>query len=172
MPLKLKLAPGEKLVVNGAVMTNGHHGAVLTINNQAAIMREGHILQEDDADTPTKRVYFMVQTMLLSPPPTQNQMTVFGAAMIDLRECYRRPITIGLLDETDAQIADGNCYKALGALRKLIDYEAQLLRLETPSWRRQPRGALPNVARQGGAEFVGHLPIPADNVSVTNEITM
>jgi flagellar protein FlbT len=143
MPLKLKLAPGEKIVVNGAVMTNGHHGAVLTINNHASIMREGHILQEDDTDTPTKRVYFMVQTMLLSPPPTEDQFSIFHVGMKDLRECYRRPITIGLLDDTDTQVASGNYYKALAALRKLIDYEAQLLRLEAPSWRRQPRMTLP-----------------------------
>jgi flagellar protein FlbT len=85
MPLKLKLAPGEKIVVNGAVMTNGQHGAVLTINNHAAIMRESHILQEEDADSPTKRLYFLVQGMLLAPPPNAAQHMAFQSGMQDLR---------------------------------------------------------------------------------------
>lgn len=137
MPLKLKLAPGEKIVVNGAVMTNGHHGATLTINNHAAIMREGHILQEEDVDTPTKRLYFLVQAMLLAPPPTEAQQASYASIMVQLRECYRRPMTLELLDETDMQVNDANYYKALTALRRLIDYEAQLLRIEPPTWRRQ-----------------------------------
>jgi flagellar biosynthesis repressor protein FlbT len=137
LPLKLKLAPGERIVVNGAVMTNGHHGATLTINNHAAIMREGHILQEADADTPTKRAYFLVQAMLLAPPPSAAQEAALRAAMAELRACYRRPTTVELLDETQGQVDAGNFYKALSALRRLIDYEAQLLRLEPPQWRRQ-----------------------------------
>lgn len=144
MPLKLKLAPGEKIVVNGAVMTNGHHGATLTINNQAAIMREGHILQEDDADTPTKRTYFLVQAMLLSPPPTPAQQDAFRRAMAELRACYQRPTGIELLHEVQGQIDVANYYKALSALRRLIDYEAQLLRLDPPQWRRQAQ-----IERQG-----------------------
>lgn len=144
MPLKLKLAPGEKIVVNGAVMTNGHHGATLTINNHAAIMREGHILQEEDADTPTKRTYFLVQAMLLTPPPTEAQAAMFERSMLDLRDCYRRPTTVELLDETASQVGSTNYYKALSALRKLIDYEAQLLRLEPPTWRRQSQ--MPRIA--------------------------
>lgn len=137
MPLKLKLAPGEKIVVNGAVMTNGNHGATLTINNHASIMREGHILQEENADTPTRRTYFLVQAMLLAPPPSEEQNTLFTDLMHELRTCYQRPTAVELLDETQLQVTDANYYKALSALRRLIDYEAQLLRLEPLTWRRQ-----------------------------------
>ncbi len=106
-------------------------------------MREGHILQEDDADTPTKRTYFLVQAMLLSPPPTSRQRELFIEVMDELRACYQRPAAIELLDETQGQVEDANYYKALSALRRLIDYEAQLLKLEPPQWRRQsqPRPA-------------------------------
>ncbi len=54
MPLKLKLAAHERLVVNGAVMVNGGGRTSLIIRNFAHIMREKDVLQEADANTPTQ----------------------------------------------------------------------------------------------------------------------
>ena len=46
MPLKLKLAAHERLIVNGAVMVNGGCRTTLIIRNFAHIMREKDVLQE------------------------------------------------------------------------------------------------------------------------------
>ena len=46
MPLKLSLKPGEKLVLNGAVLTNGDKRASLIIQNKACLLRERDILQQ------------------------------------------------------------------------------------------------------------------------------
>jgi flagellar protein FlbT len=40
MPLKLSLKPGERFVVNGAVLQNGDRRAVLLLQNKASILRE------------------------------------------------------------------------------------------------------------------------------------
>jgi flagellar protein FlbT len=45
MPLKLKLAAHERLVVNGAVMVNGGGRTSLIIRNFAHIMREKDVLR-------------------------------------------------------------------------------------------------------------------------------
>ena len=45
MPLKLSLKPGEKFVINGAVVANGDKRSTLVVQNQAAILREKDILQ-------------------------------------------------------------------------------------------------------------------------------
>ena len=71
MPLKLKLAANEHLIVNGAVMVNGGCRTTLIIRNFAQILREKDVLQEPDANTPTKRLYFLVQAMLMQPPPPE-----------------------------------------------------------------------------------------------------
>ena len=52
MPLKLSLKPGEKFVLNGAVLTNGDKRASLVIQNKACVLREKDIMQ---ARTPTRR---------------------------------------------------------------------------------------------------------------------
>ena len=65
MPLKLSLRPGEKFVVNGAVVQNGDRRAALVLQNKASVLREKDIMQPDDAETPAKRIYFPIMLMYL-----------------------------------------------------------------------------------------------------------
>ena len=45
MPLKLSLKPGEKFVLNGAVLANGDKRTSLVIQNKACVLREKDILR-------------------------------------------------------------------------------------------------------------------------------
>ena len=58
MPLKLTLKPGEKFVLNGAVLANGDKRASLVVQNKACVLREKDIMQPEAANTPARRVYF------------------------------------------------------------------------------------------------------------------
>ncbi len=68
MPLKLSLKPGEKFVLNGAVVQNGDRRGVLILQNKASVLREKDILQLADANTPAKRIYFPVMMMIHGGP--------------------------------------------------------------------------------------------------------
>ncbi len=65
MPLKLSLKPGEKFVLNGAVVQNGDRRGVLILQNKASVLREKDIMQAEDAKTPARRIYFPVMMMYL-----------------------------------------------------------------------------------------------------------
>ena len=65
MPLKLSLKPGEKFVLNGAVVQNGDRRGVLVLQNKASVLREKDIMQEHEVTTPAKRIYFPVMMMYL-----------------------------------------------------------------------------------------------------------
>ena len=67
MALVLDLKPGEKVLIGEAVITNDTQRTRLHIAGDAPILREKDVLQEDDADTPCKKVYFIVQCMYLAP---------------------------------------------------------------------------------------------------------
>ena len=54
MPLKVNIKPGEKFIVNGAVMVAGNKGASLILQNEATILLGKDIMQEEDANTPAK----------------------------------------------------------------------------------------------------------------------
>jgi flagellar biosynthesis repressor protein FlbT len=151
MPLKLKLAAHEQLVVNGAVMMNGGYRATLVIRNYAHIMREKDVLQEQDADTPTKRLYFQVQVMLMQPPPPPELLASFRENMALLRTAYENPEQIAALDQADALVEAGDYYKALMKLQPVIRYEADLLDMPAHEWRRSTHKSISRPVSQSGA---------------------
>src|SRR5579872_1854638 len=65
MPLKLSLKPGEKFVLNGAVVQNGDRRGVLLLQNKASVLREKDIMQAEEANSPSRRIYFPVMMMYL-----------------------------------------------------------------------------------------------------------
>jgi flagellar protein FlbT len=143
MPLKLKLSAHERLVVNGAVIVNGGGRTSLIIRNYAHIMREKDVLQEADANTPTRRLYFLVQAMLMRPPPPPELFDSFASAMSQLAAAYIKPQNLEALQDVARLVDIGDFYKALMRLHPLIDYEADLLQVPTHEWRRNRQPPVP-----------------------------
>jgi flagellar protein FlbT len=137
MPLKLKLGANERLVVNGAVLVNGAYRTTLLVKNFAHIMREKDVLQEEDANTPTKRLYFLVQAMLMQPPPPDLLMETYRSVQEQLQDVYIKQDNISILQDVDLLVNEGDYYKALAKLHPLIAYEAKLLNVESHEWRRR-----------------------------------
>lgn len=139
MPLKLKLAAHERFVVNGVVITNGEYRATITIGNFAHVMREKDVLQERDADTPTRRLYFLIQAMLMQPQGAPAREDNYRTLLAELRNAYVKPANLAMLDEVEQAVASGDYYKGLIRLKPLIEYEANLLNVERHEWRRARR---------------------------------
>ena len=148
MPLKLKLATQERIVVNGAVLLNTGYRTTLVVCNFAHVMREKDVLQEDDANTPTKRLYLQVQAMLMQAPSPPALMEGYRAQLAQLRDAYVKPANLHALDAVDAMVIAGDFYKALMRLKPLIEYEANVLNLDPHQWRRAPREA-PRLVEAG-----------------------
>ncbi len=91
MPLKLSLKPGERFVVNGAVLQNGDRRAVLLLQNKASILREKDIIQPEDANTPTKRIYFPIMMMYLEPAEANRYYDEFVLRLNEFMGVIRSP---------------------------------------------------------------------------------
>ena len=65
MSLKIDLKPGEKFIINGAVLTAGKRRVSLVLENKAVLLRSKDIMQEREADTPAKRIYFAIMLMYI-----------------------------------------------------------------------------------------------------------
>ncbi len=125
MPLKMTLKPGERIIVNGAVLENGGHEAHLVFLNDAAFMREKDILMEVDALTPASRVYFALQCVYIFP----ERRAHYSAALEDLLADYLRaaPSSAELIDQIRGLVEQGDYYQALKAVRALIAHEKERL---------------------------------------------
>ena len=129
--LVLKLAPKERVLINGAVIENGDRRtrvAILTPN--ANILRLKDALHPDDAKTPVKRVCYIAQLVLSgdADPEDARPQLLSGIEQLSqvLMDVDSRK---SLQDATDAVVAE-KYYQALKALRLLIPREDRLLATE------------------------------------------
>ena len=97
MPLKLSLKPGEKFVLNGAVLTNGDKRTSLVIQNKACVLREKDIMQVEDADTPARRIYFPIMMMYLDPDDRRDLLQPVRVAHDRIHAGDQRPKSAGFV---------------------------------------------------------------------------
>lgn len=68
MALRIRLRAGERLAINGAVIRNdSSRTAELEVLNEATLLQERDIILPDEADTPAKMLYLMIQQMHIEP---------------------------------------------------------------------------------------------------------
>ena len=127
MPLKLSLKPGEKFVLNGAVVENGERRATLVLQNKASVLREKDIMQQDEVDTPAKRIYFPVMMMYLSSTSQDGLYDEFVVRMTEFMGVVTNPDLLAECVAVSREVMSGEYYKALLRCRKLIQLEAKLL---------------------------------------------
>ena len=127
MPLKLSLKPGEKFVLNGAVVENGDRRATLVLQNKASVLREKDIMQEHEVDTPAKRIYFPVMMMYLSSTSQDGLYDEFVLRMTEFMNAVGSSEVLSECVSVSREVMAGEFYKALLRCRKLIQYEAKLL---------------------------------------------
>lgn len=127
MPLKLSLKPGERFVVNGAVLQNGDRRAVLLLQNKASILREKDIIQPEDANTPGKHVYFPIMMMYLDPAEANRYYDQFVLRLNEFMGAIRSPDILKECVSLSREVMAQDYYKALTRCRKLLVYEQGLL---------------------------------------------
>ncbi|WP_165187667.1 flagellar biosynthesis repressor FlbT [Caulobacter soli] len=127
MPLKLSLKPGEKFVLNGAVVQNGDRRGVLVLQNKASVLREKDIMQPDEATTPARRIYFPVMMMYLDESGAERQYEEFATRLTEFMGVVRNPDVLSDCIAISKHVMAREYYKALMLSRKLIEYEDQRL---------------------------------------------
>ncbi len=125
MPLKLSLKPGEKFVLNGAVVENGDRRATLVLQNKASVLREKDIMQEHEADSPARRIYFPVMMMYLEGRAEGAVYDQFVLRMTEFMGAITNPEVLAECVSVSRDVMAGEYYKALIRCRKLITYEDQ-----------------------------------------------
>ena len=118
MPLKLVLKPGEKVVLNQAVIVNGKQKTEFILENKASVLRERDIMTEEKADTPAKKVYFVVQMMYLFPKNMRFYQDKFNILVRDFLQAV--PSATPFVLEIGEGVIKGDLYSALKQCRKLM----------------------------------------------------
>ncbi len=127
MPLKLSLKPGEKFVLNGAVVQNGDRRGVLLLQNKASVLREKDIMQPEEAITPARRIYFPVMMMYLDEAGAGRYYDEFVRRLTEFMGVIRNPQILADCVNISRHTMAHEYYKALMLCRRLIEYEDERL---------------------------------------------
>ncbi|MGQ0532560.1 MAG: flagellar biosynthesis repressor FlbT [Caulobacteraceae bacterium] len=125
MALKLTLRPRERIVINGAVFENGgERNIALLLQNKVSVLLDKDIMQPQDANTPVKRVYFLIMLMYLDEDGRDRMHQELAAQLAEICRIERNPSIREEYAGISNDVADGACYRALMRCRNLISYEA------------------------------------------------
>ncbi|WAP71249.1 flagellar biosynthesis repressor FlbT [Jiella pelagia] len=124
--MRISLRAGERIFVNGAVLKVDRK-TTLEFLNDVTFLLESHVMQAEQAKTPMRQLYFIVQMMLMDPNSIQAAMALFERAHPAMLKTYsNRDIIDGLL-EVEELIGRGRNFEALKRVRSMIPLEDQIL---------------------------------------------
>jgi flagellar biosynthesis repressor protein FlbT len=124
MALKITLKPGERMIIGGAVLTNGSLSSCdLVIENKTPILRQKDILTEEKANSPCRRIYYAIQLMYIDDNNLATYHKIYWDLVNDLVRAA--PTTVALIDSINEHILQRHYYQALKLTKKLIEYEQE-----------------------------------------------
>lgn len=123
MALKLTLKPGERFVINGAVVENGDRRSTLTIQNQASVLRERDIMQPEEAQTPMRRIYFAIMMLYLDEENSDQYRQEFAIRLSEFMEAISNADALRTCVDIIQLVEAKQYYKALLAAKSLYEFE-------------------------------------------------
>ena len=126
MALKLTLKPNERMIIGGAVVANGGKTACnLIVENKTPILRQKDIMNEENANSPCRRIYFAVQLMYIDRENESIHQNAYWKLVRQLLDAV--PGLTGTIDQINEHILNGEYYLALKLASELIDYEQEVI---------------------------------------------
>jgi flagellar biosynthesis repressor protein FlbT len=126
MALKISLKADERIIVGGAVLRNASKKNVeFLVENEVPLLRERELLTEAKADTPCKRIYFVIQLMYVDAQHLGQHQKLYWQITKEILEAA--PSTGQYFTIISGLIQDGKYYQALKEAKKLIDYEKEVM---------------------------------------------
>ncbi len=144
--IRISLRAGERVYVNGAVIRVDRKTTLEFLNNVVFLL-ENHVMQEKDATTPLRRLYFTVQKMLIEPSSGFSARQEFYRLYLELLPVHEGTPVENALSHVRALVNMGRNFEALKQLRRLYEAEEAQTSGDTgrnaaePAPRRRKEGA-------------------------------
>lgn len=124
--MNISLRRGEKLYLNGAVLRVDRKVCV-ELMNDVTFLLENHVMQPQDATTPLRQLYFVIQLMLMSPNDTVAARDMCHSMLASLNQAFTDSRVIEGLAMVAKHIDDKRTFDALKAVRALFPCESEII---------------------------------------------
>ncbi|RJK97338.1 flagellar biosynthesis repressor FlbT [Paracoccus aestuarii] len=125
--LVLKLAPNERVLINGAVIENGDRRTKIAIKTpNVNVLRLRDAIHPDSARTPVTRALYIAQLILAGDAEPEEGRRQLLLAIEQLSQVFDDRDSRLLLADSTAAVVESNFYQAMRKLRDLIPRESRL----------------------------------------------
>ncbi len=126
--LVLKLAPNERVIINGAVIENGDRRSRLSVITPGAnILRLRDAIHPEEANTPVRRVCYIAQLAVSGDADPEEARKQLLRGIDQLTHVFRDSESLSALRKAAASIGENQFYQGLRALRSLLPREERLM---------------------------------------------
>ncbi|ATQ69858.1 MULTISPECIES: flagellar biosynthesis repressor FlbT [Methylosinus] len=124
--MNISLRRGEKLYLNGAVI-RADRKVCIELLNDVTFLLENHVMQAQEATTPLRQLYFVIQLMLMAPNDTANAMEMCRSMLASLNLAFVEPRILSGLTLVARHIEAKKLFDALKTIRALFALEQEIL---------------------------------------------
>lgn len=127
--MKIGLKSGERLFLNGAVI-RAERKTHIELLNDAVFLLEAHVLQPEDATTPLRQLYFILQTMIMDPVSAPTVQDMFHLVLGSVKSAFSTREILERLGEVEELARSERWFEAMKIVRGLYPLEASLMLAE------------------------------------------
>ena len=111
--LKISLKANEKIYINGAVVKVDRK-VTIELLNETQFLLESHVMQPEQASTPLRQLYFILQVMLMNPGNADQARDMFRQSLPLLLESFRNEHILSSLKYVDQLVSEGFAHRWTG----------------------------------------------------------
>jgi flagellar protein FlbT len=124
--MHISLRAGEKIYINGAVLRADRKVSVELLND-ATFLLEAHVMKVEDATTPLRQLYFIVQIILMNPTDTATAREMFNRSIGMTIEISENAAFLAGLHGVKSLVDANRVFEALKTIRMLLPIEEKIL---------------------------------------------
>lgn len=124
--LKIHLKANERIFVNGAMLKSDRKVTIEFLNDVVFLL-EAHVMQKEQATTPLRQLYFVVQSMLIEPNMIAVARQIYEHSHRRLIETFKDQDILEALVEIRGLIERERPFEALKRIRTLFPLEERVL---------------------------------------------
>jgi len=117
--LQIGLRAGERIYINGAVLRVDRK-VRLELLNTATFLLGSHVMQLEEATTPMRQLYFLIQGLLMDPDVEASLRPAIEDAIAVICKAPAGAAVAQDLWQVSGSIANGCMFEALKMMRQLV----------------------------------------------------
>jgi flagellar protein FlbT len=124
--LKIHLKANERIFVNGGVLKVDRKVSIELLNDVVFLL-ESHVIQQEQATTPLRQLYFVVQSMLIDPQTVPLARQIYEQSYKLLLATFKDQDVLEGLVDVQSLVDRGKAFEALKRIRSLFPIEQKLI---------------------------------------------